>query len=100
MMVDHLGDDPGEAKNELDKTSDSHANFEYLKKIYTIELQRAQHDDNDDEQVVLHRLHALRAYPLYLVDTLIVVDKSSTYTDVVYLRYFVDFEWIHEYNWG
>lgn len=28
------------------------------------------------------------------------IDKSSTYTDVIYLQYFQDFERIHEYNWG
>ncbi|CAL5209595.1 unnamed protein product [Lathyrus oleraceus] len=38
MMVDHLGDDPREAKNELDRTRGTHARFEYLKKIYTVEL--------------------------------------------------------------
>lgn len=38
MMVDHLGDDPGEAKNGLDRTRSAHARFEYLKKIYTVEL--------------------------------------------------------------
>lgn len=48
----------------------------------------------------LHIAHAMRAYLLYLVDTAIFMNKSATYADVVYLRYFLDFERIHEYNWG
>lgn len=35
---------------------------------------------------------------MYLVDNSIFVDKSSYYVDVVYLRYFIDFKWVHEYN--
>lgn len=34
----------------------------------------------------------MRAYLLYLVGTDIFVDKSTTYVDVVYLRYFEDFD--------
>lgn len=86
--------------DELDKTMGAHARFVYLKKVYEDALMYAQHADCDDEQVVLHISHALRSYLLYLVGIVIFIDKSVTYTDVVYLRYFVDFERIHEYNWG
>lgn len=41
----------------------------------------------------------MRAYMLYLVGTVIFVDKGVTYTDVINLRYLEDFERIHEYNW-
>ncbi|XP_050897988.1 uncharacterized protein LOC127104888 [Lathyrus oleraceus] len=54
----------------------------------------------DDQQVALHRANVMRAYLIYLVGIVIFVDKSATYTDVVYLQYFQDFERIHEYNWG
>lgn len=37
---------------------------------------------------------------LYLVSTTIFVDKSATYVDVVYLRYFDDLERVHKYNLG
>lgn len=47
-----------------------------------------------------HIAYAMRAYLLYLVGTAIFVDKSATYLDVLYLRYFEDIEQIHEYNWG
>lgn len=65
---------------------------------YTQLSYRAQQADGDDEQVAFHKSHASRAYMLYLVDTSIFMDKSATYTNVVYLRYFVDFERIHKYN--
>lgn len=42
----------------------------------------------------------MRAYLLYLVGTTIFVDKSVTYTIIVYLWYFKNFDWIHEYNRG
>ncbi|XP_050895966.1 protein MAINTENANCE OF MERISTEMS-like [Lathyrus oleraceus] len=82
MMVEYLGANSGEAMKELDKTRGVHARFVYLKKV------------------VLHKSHALRAYMLYLVGTVIFVDKSVTYIDVIYLCYLVDFERIHEYNRG
>ncbi|CAL5208852.1 unnamed protein product [Lathyrus oleraceus] len=95
MMVDYLGVDPGESMNELDMTMEAHVRFEYLKKVYTYELRRAHQTTCDEEQVGLHRGHALRAYLLYLVGTMIFMDKSASYTYVVYLRYFQDFERIH-----
>lgn len=37
---------------------------------------------------------------MYLVGKSIFMDKSAYYVNMVYLRYFIDFERIHEYNWG
>lgn len=34
----------------------------------------------------------MKAYLLYLVDTYILMDKSVTYVDVIYMRYFDDLE--------
>ena len=42
----------------------------------------------------------MRAYLLFLVGTQIFMDTSATYTDVMYLGYFDDFEQIHQWNWG
>lgn len=42
----------------------------------------------------------MRAYLLYLGGTSIFMDNSATYTYVVYLWYFMDFNRIHEYKWG
>lgn len=46
MMVDHLKADPGEAKDELDRTRGAHARFEYPKKINIVEIQRENLDHN------------------------------------------------------
>lgn len=72
----------------------------FLKKVYTYEIVREKQARGDGEQVGLHRAYAMRAYLPYLLGTVIFMDKNITYMDVVYLRYFKDFEWIHEYNWG
>lgn len=56
--------------------------------------------DADDTQVPYHIAYALSSYLLVFVGTSIFVDKSATYVDVIYLRYFIDLETIHEYNWG
>ncbi|CAL5201241.1 unnamed protein product [Lathyrus oleraceus] len=98
MMVDYLGVDAYEENDELDMTRDAHARFEYLNKVYETEILRVEKTVYDDEQVALHRAHALRACLLYLVGTSNFVDKSANYTDVIYLQYFLDFEQIHEYN--
>lgn len=79
----------------FEKTKGCHARFEFLKKVYTNEILRAQEARGDDEHVGLHRAYAMRAYLIYLVGTAIFVDKSATYIDVVYLWYFGDFERIH-----
>lgn len=69
-----------------------------MENVYTNELVRAEQVDGDKEKAGRHKAYAMRAYLLYLVDTTLFVDKSSTYVDVLYLRYFEDSEWIHEYN--
>lgn len=52
----------------------------------------------DDARVAYHRACALRSYFIVFVDIYIFVDKSETYVDVVYIKYFIDLEKIHEYN--
>lgn len=98
MMVDYLGVDLQDAMREFGKTRGCHARFEFLKKVYTYEILRAEEAIGDDEQVGLHIAYAMRAYLLYLVGITILVDKSATYIDVIYLRYFEDFKRVHEYN--
>lgn len=53
---------------------------------------------SDDAQVAYHRKSALKTCFLILVGTRIFMDKSATYVDVVYLKYFMDLEQIHKYN--
>lgn len=54
--------------------------------------------DGDDAQVLHHKACSYRSYLMYLVCTSILVDKCVYHVDVVYLRYFIDFKRIHEYN--
>lgn len=42
-----------------------------------------------------HRQCTLRCYLLFLVEMSIFMDKSETYVDVVYLKYFIDLTAIH-----
>lgn len=100
MMVDYLRVYPTDGMAEMDITRWDHARFKFLKKVYANELQRKQYAIGDDEQVGLRRTHAIRAYLLYLVGTMIFMDKSATYTDIICLWYFEHFERIHEYKWG
>lgn len=53
----------------------------------------------NDVQVEYHQQCALRCYLLFHIGTSIFVDKSATYVDVVYLKYFINITAIHEYNW-
>ncbi|XP_050902789.1 protein MAIN-LIKE 1-like [Lathyrus oleraceus] len=85
IVVEYLGADPEKAMNEVDRSRGAHARFEFLRNIYETEIQRAEQDDGDAEQVMVHKSHALRAYLLFFVGTLIFMDKSATYTDIVYL---------------
>lgn len=85
---------------ELQATLEAHARFQYLDEVYKQHVLNAEQTTGDVEQVTYHGVYTIRAYMLYLVGTTIFVDKSATYVDVVYLRYFDDFEGIHEYNWG
>lgn len=41
----------------------------------------------------------MRSYFMVLVDTCIFLYKSSTYVNVIYIRYFINLEMIHEYKW-
>ena len=82
----------------IGKTWGTHVRYSYLDMVFTTEIKRAREDDYDLEQVTIHKRFSMRAYLLYLVGTQIFVDTSSTYTDIMYLRYFDDFETIYQWN--
>lgn len=84
----------------MDETRGCHARFSFLDELYINHLDAVVEVDGDDSQVLHQRTCGLRSYLVYLVGTYIFVDKGVYYADVVYLRYFIDFEHIHEYNWG
>lgn len=69
-----------------------------MERLYAQQLHVEEHAIGDDEQVMHHRAYTLREYILYLASTSIFVVKNSYYVDMVCLRYFADFEKIHEYN--
>lgn len=46
---------------------------------------------------VIEHVH-LRSYLIYLIGTFIFVDKGLYHVDMVYLRYCIDSEKIHEYK--
>ncbi|CAL5195207.1 unnamed protein product [Lathyrus oleraceus] len=100
MMVDYLGVFLEDSMRKFEKIIGAHTRFEFLKNVYTYEFFRAQEVRDGDEQLGLHKAYSMKACLLYLVGTKKFVGKSVTYTDVVYLQYFEDFEWIHENNWG
>ena len=98
LLVEQLGVTPESALEEIDKTRGCHVRYSYLATVFTTELARAREAVGDEEQVTVHRRCAMRAYLLYLVGTHIFVDTSATYTDIMYLQYFDDFEAIHQWN--
>lgn len=98
MMVTHLGAKPGKVAKEPIDIIGSHDRFSFLEKIYKEHLQWIMGAEGDDMQVEHHQTYALRCYILFFVGTSIFVDKSATYVDVVYLKYFIDLTAFHEYN--
>ena len=98
MMVQYLVVDSCDAQKEIDDTRRWHARFSFLKELYKYHLVAVVETDGYDAHVLYHRACALRSYLMYLVGTSIFVDKSDYYVDVVYLRYFIDFEQILKYN--
>ncbi|XP_058770784.1 protein MAIN-LIKE 1-like [Vicia villosa] len=100
MLVEKLGVAPQSALGEIDKTRGCHVRYSFLGQVFMNEIRRAQEDDGDPEQVTIHMRFAIRTYLLYLIGTQIFLDTSATYILFMYLRYFDDFETIHQWNWG
>jgi len=57
-------------------------------------------DGGMEEEMQKLQDQALRIFLLYLVDITFFTDKSATYVDVVYLKYFRDMEVVSGYSWG
>lgn len=54
--------------------------------LYKDHLATTMEDDDDDARVMYHKGCALRAHLMFLVDTLIFMDKIATHVDDIYLR--------------
>ncbi|XP_058742207.1 protein MAIN-LIKE 1-like [Vicia villosa] len=99
MLIAELRVDPDDALEKVERTGGAHIRFGVLQRRYDVELLAAKEVVGDEVEADIHRERALRCYFLYLIDTQIFVDKSSSYTDVVYLTYLSNTVRIHEYNW-
>lgn len=73
--------------------------FLFLKKNYEYHLIVVVNHVGDDAHIDFHIQVLLGTYLLYLVATIILVDKIATYVDVVSINYFICFEEINKYNW-
>jgi hypothetical protein len=103
MMIPYLGSSTGDALDEVTETRGAHAQVSYLTKIFKQRLQRQLELFNEggmDEEVQRLRDQALRMFLLYLLGITLFTDKSSTYVDVVYLRYFRDLQVVSDFSWG
>lgn len=99
MIIIYLRSDPMDALMQCDNTKGAYANFSYLKELYEQNLELVDDVDSDELQVTYHREFVLRCFLQFLVSTFMFVDKSETYVDVAYLRYFIDLSAIHKWNW-
>lgn len=86
MMVQYLETDSSDAQTEMDDTKGCHARLTFLEEMYRYHLDVAVEADDNDAHVLHHRACALRLYIMYLVDTLIFVDKRAYYVDVINCR--------------
>lgn len=96
-MRGSLGADPTDVANEVAHTIGAHARFKFLEELYKDHLHMALDAEGDDMLVEYYRQCALRCYLLFLIGKSMFVDKSETYVDVVYLKYFMGLTEIHEY---
>ncbi|XP_039685385.1 protein MAIN-LIKE 1-like [Medicago truncatula] len=103
MMMQYLGSSPEDALDEVNETRGAHAQFSYLRRIFKGRLLQHLEADNEGgmkEEVQKLWDQTLRIYLMYLVGITLFTDKSTTYVDVVYLRYFRELEVVVGYSSG
>lgn len=100
MMVTYLVVDPGKTQHEIYDTRGCHVRFSFLMDLYEHHLTAFVDVYGDNARVSYHKTCALRSYLLVLANTFIFVGKSATYVNIMYLRYLIDLDKIHEYNYG
>lgn len=103
MKIRYLGSSPGDALDGVNETKGAHARFSYLRRIFKERLLQQFEADNEgrmEEEVQKLSDQALRIYLMYLVGITLFTDKSVTYVNVVYLRYFRDLEVIAGFSLG
>ncbi|XP_058750743.1 protein MAIN-LIKE 2-like [Vicia villosa] len=97
-MVDYLGMNPYMADYECKIANEAHVKFSTLEELYEHHLVAAAgaEDEGDAVFVEYHRDCALRCWLMFLVSTSLFVDKSATYVDLTYLRYFMNLSTVDE----
>jgi len=103
LMVTYLGSDTGHALVEVTCTRVARCRFSYFRRIFKERMleQLALANEHDvTEEVRTLRDQVVRIYLLYLVGITLFIDKSQTYVDVVYLRYFRDLVVVSSFSWG
>jgi len=90
MMRRYLGSSPRNALDEATETRGAHARISYLRRIRFLQQLKADNEGGIEDEVQKMWDQALCIYLMYLVGITLFTDKSATYVDVVYLRYFRD----------
>src|SRR3954463_9556252 len=101
-MALYLGMEPEVADFECATTSGPHIRFTTLSRYFEHHLDAAADAEaaSDDLFTQYHRSCALRCWYMHVVGAACFVDKSARYVDVTYLRYFMDLDTVHQWNWG
>src|SRR4051812_37277205 len=87
---------------ECATTSGPHIRFTTLRIYFEFHLDAAAEAEQEDNELFTqyHRGCALRCWYMHVVGAACFVDKSARYVDVTYLRYFMDLDTVHQWNWG
>ncbi|XP_058746191.1 uncharacterized protein LOC131640685 [Vicia villosa] len=101
-MVGYLGMDPNMEDYECRETGGARIKFSSLIQLYENHLVAAPELEQESDELFTeyHRACALQCWFMLLVGTALFVDKSTTYIDMTYLRYFIDLTIVDQWNWG
>ncbi|XP_058726900.1 protein MAIN-LIKE 1-like [Vicia villosa] len=100
MLIEELDVDLHDALEEVERIRGAHVRFSFLHWRYDVELLTTHETAGDPVEVEIHKERVLRCYFLYLLGTQLFVDTSSSYIDVVYLRYLSDITRVHKLGSG
>src|SRR3954462_6645199 len=99
-MTLYLGMEHEVAHFECVTTSGPHVRFTILSTYFEHHLDAVAEGEGDELFTHYHRGCALRCCYMHVVGAACFVDKSARYVDVNYLRYFMDLDTVHQWNWG
>src|SRR3954467_511835 len=101
-MTLYLGMEEEVAHFECATTCGPHVRFTTLKIYFEHHLNAAVGAEGEGDELFTeyHRGCALRCWYMHVVGAACFMDKSARYVDVTYLRYFMDLDTVHQWNWG